>query len=42
MVQVVDDLVTENAKLQEQLTRVEEIVRREQQQIRQLVHNIPG
>ena len=42
--QVIDDLVTENAELQQQLTRKEaeknravETVRREQQQVRQLV-----
>ena len=45
LVQVIDDLVTENAELHQQLTRkeaelirVEETVRREQQQMRQLVH----
>ena len=38
MVQVIDDLVTENAELQQQLTRAEETIRREQQQMRQLVH----
>ena len=44
MVQVIDDLVTENAELQQQLTRkeaeltrAEETIRREQQQMRQLV-----
>ena len=44
MVQVIDDLVTENAELQQQLTRkeaeltrAEETVRREQQQVSQLV-----
>ena len=42
--QVIDDLVTENAELQQQLTRKDaeligavETVRREQQQMRQLV-----
>ena len=38
LVQVIDDLVTENAELQQQLTRAEETIRREQQQMRQLVH----
>ena len=38
LVQVIDDLVTENAELQQQLTRAEETVRREQQQMTQLVH----
>ena len=38
LVQLIDDLVTENAELQQQLTRAEETVRREQQQMRQLVH----
>ena len=45
VVQVIDDLVTENADLQQQLTmkeaeltRAEETVRREQQQVRQVVH----
>ena len=36
--QLIDDLVTENAELQQQLTRAEETVRREQQQMRRLVH----
>ena len=38
MVQVIDDLVTENAELQQQLTRAEETIRREQQQMRPLIH----
>ena len=38
LVQVIDDLVTETAELQEQLARAEETIRREQQQMRQLVH----
>ena len=45
LVQVIDDLVTENAELQQQLTRKDteligavETVRRKQQQMRQLVH----
>ena len=36
--QLIDDLVTENAELQQQLTRAEETIRREQQQMRQVVH----
>ena len=36
--QVIDDLVAENAQLQQQLTRAEETIKREQQQMRQLVH----
>ena len=45
LVQLIDDLVTENAELQQQLTRkeaeltrAEETIRRDQHQIRQLVH----
>ena len=35
---MIDDLVTENAELQQQLTRAEETIRRDQQQVRKLVH----
>ena len=38
LVQLIDDLVTENAELQQQLTRAVEIARREQQQVRQFQH----
>ena len=42
LVQVMDDLVKENAELNQQLTRkeaeAEETIRREQEQMRQLVH----